>query len=236
MCGIIGFIGHSFNHHISHYLTSALFNISDSRGIDAAGFWAASDNNICHYKEPIRTSQMILNWQWQRLEHLNPYLFLGHARAATQGNPKENKNNQPFVSDNKKICLVHNGRVAEYEDLKQNYQLQSDCDSEVLLRIFESTQQIADLFTMVSQGPSAGAIASADSKSLWLFRNEGRPLCLIDLRESLGQIFFCSTLDIWLQVRQTDLSEKIYFVLENEAWYFKIEENIIVKRFNISYN
>jgi glutamine phosphoribosylpyrophosphate amidotransferase len=213
-----------------------LFNISDSRGTDAAGFWAASDNHVYYHKEPIRTSQMILDWRWQRIESFNPYLFLGHARAATQGNPKENKNNQPFVSENKETCLVHNGRVVEYEDLKPNYQLESDCDSEVLLRIFESTQQITDLLTLVSQGPSAGAIASIGNKSLWLFRNEGRPLWLIDLRETLGQIFFCSTLDIWLQVRQADLSEKIYPVLENEAWYFKLEENIIAKRFNISYD
>lgn len=151
------------------------------------------------------------------VEYFNPYLFLGHARAATQGNPKENKNNQPFVSENKKICLVHNGRVDDYEKLKSRYKLESDCDSEILLRIFESTQSIADLITL--QGPSAGAIASADDKSLWLFRNEDRPLWLIDLREALGQIFFCSTLDIWLQTRQANLSEKIYPILDNEAWY-----------------
>jgi hypothetical protein len=36
-----------------------------------------------------------------------------------------------------------------------------------------------------------------DTKHLWLFRNKHRTLWVIDLREYLGQVFFCSTPDIW---------------------------------------
>lgn len=231
MCGIIGFIGRSFHPNLSYCLASNLFEASECRGTDAAGFWATNGKDIHFHKEPIQTSQMTLTWKG-----LNPFLFLGHARAATQGNPKENKNNQPFVSQNKRTCLVHNGKVFEYDDLKPNYELQSDCDSEILLRIFESRHQITDLLTLTPNGPTAGAIASIDNKSLWLFRNKGRPLWLIDLRELLGQIFFCSTFDIWFKARWNGLSEKIYPILENEAWYFNLEENIVAKRFNIDYN
>lgn len=231
MCGIIGFIGRSLHPNLSYCLASNLFKASECRGTDAAGFWAASEEDIYFHKESIQSSRMILNWKG-----LNPFLFLGHARAATQGDPKENKNNQPFVSQDKKICLVHNGRVFEYDDLKINYQLQSECDSEILLRIFESRHQITDLLTLTPGGPTAGAIASIIDKSLWLFRNEGRPLWLIDLRELLGQIFFCSTFDIWLKSRWNGLLEKVYPILENEVWYFNLEKNIVAKRFNINYN
>lgn len=57
------------------------------------------------------------------------------------------------------------------------------------------------LFSEVTYGAFAVAIGERldDQRSLFLFRNEARPICLIDLRESLGQIFFCSTPEIFRQ-------------------------------------
>jgi hypothetical protein len=36
-----------------------------------------------------------------------------------------------------------------------------------------------------------------DGRALWIFHNEHRPLCLIDLRQTMGQFFFCSTQEIF---------------------------------------
>ncbi len=232
MCGILGYIGNSLQPKTTYSLTSALFHISEVRGTDAAGFWAAGDH-IQFHKEPIRTSEMIPTAQWHSVQHLNPYLFLGHARLATQGTPKVNINNQPFMTQDQNVCLIHNGKITKYHDLKGDYELESDCDSELLLRKYEANHRIEDLML---EGPTAFAIASAQDKSLWLFRNDGRPLWLIDIRKTLGQIFFCSTIDIWFKARRGNLQEKIYPLGAHEAWYLILGENIIVKRFRIEYN
>ena len=231
MCGIVGFIGSSTNPDVSNYIITALFNLSDSRGADASGFWAVGDC-IHFYKNAIPSSSMILNHQWQQSCELNPHILLGHARAATHGDPKDNRNNQPFVSINKEICVIHNGRITDYDKLKDKYVLESECDSEILLRIFEANNQIEDILDL--DGPSA--IAVAMNKNLWLYRNAGRPLWLIDVRQALGQIFFCSTIDMWVQARFNNLSEIIYPLGENELWFLSLGENIVVKRFNIEYN
>ena len=232
MCGIIGFIGNSLKPKTTYYLASALFYASEVRGIDAAGFWAVGDG-IYFHKEAVRTSQMIPGIYWHSVKGFNPHLFIGHARAATQGDPKVNKNNQPFISKDQNICLAHNGRVTEYNELKSEYDLESECDSELLLRIFESGQNVAEL---ILEGPTALAVGIARERCLWLFRNQGRPLWLIDVRAKLGQIFFCSTLDIWFHARQGILDEKIYPVAAHEAWKLKLDENIVAERFKIEYS
>lgn len=63
------------------------------------------------------------------------------------------------------------------------------------------------IFSYINKGVMASAVAERGhengERTLWLFRNrmpidkEDRPLYVIDIRDRLGQIFFCSTDDIW---------------------------------------
>ena len=152
-------------------------------------------------------------------------MLLVHARGASKGlgEPAVNRNNHPFVSNDYSIGLVHNGRVddTEYHYLKSRYGVQSQCDSEILLRILEAGESysysqlkkmfgkpehpkrlagIKDIFTLITEGHMAVAVGergSQDERMLWLFRNRHRPLWLIDMREYLGQIFFVSEPTIW---------------------------------------
>jgi predicted glutamine amidotransferase len=75
------------------------------------------------------------------LEHIELDMLLVHARGASHGvgSPDDNKNNHPFVSNCKTVGLVHNGRIPdnEYRSLIKKYQVESSCDSELFLRIFE---------------------------------------------------------------------------------------------------
>lgn len=208
MCGISGLIGQSKDPELSFLLSSKLFEKIETRGRDAAGFWASNkNNNIIYHKEPIESTKLVKKSFWEKIRKFNPNIMLCHARKASAGVgiPDVNKNNHPFVNHDKKTALMHNGRIheLEYEYLIKYYQVNGNCDSEILLRIFENEenelQAIEKMWTYSPESYMAVAIAKheQDKQKLYLFRNDYRPLCIIDLQESLGQIFFCSTTDMW---------------------------------------
>ena len=224
MCGIAGYIGHSKAPEITFQLITSLFKQIEVRGIDAAGFWGTESNNgrTLYHKEPIRASEFIEKKIWKNVEKLNPNLLIIHARGATPGvgTPFVNKNNHPFTNSEFTVGLAHNGRIlpVEYYNLKKKYKVESECDSEMFLRIFEGGNRssdlnikcnddlteirlkgIRDIWAQATTAHMAITIGERfnDHRRLWLFRNIFRTLWLIDLRESLGQIFFCSTPNIW---------------------------------------
>lgn len=150
-----------------------------------------------------------------------------HARGASQGSgpPAINKNNHPFTSSDKSIGLIHNGKIPseEYNLLSKKYEVSSDCDSEILLRIFEAgdvsninnvltnpptmdakiAQRLVglrDIWSFIEKGHMAVAVGErvdSNVRRLFLFRNQHRSLWIADLRKKLGQVFFCSTPEIW---------------------------------------
>lgn len=152
--------------------------------------------------------------------------------------PSLNKNNHPFMTEDGSIALVHNGNVPEYHQIKDKYKnsLRGSCDSEVLLHMIRSgeiyynddaflqenypnvekdiavrLQGIAEVFTRVNEGALAVAFAQVhknNRRSLWLFRNNDRPLFLINLLDSLGQLFFCSEKDIWKEAMESTVMAK----------------------------
>lgn len=231
MCGICGFIGHSKNPALSFRLITALFEESQIRGIDAAGYWGtvANDDKVVYHKEPIKATEFVKKGVWKNLIDLDLDLLLVHARGASTGVglPSTNKNNHPFTSSCKCIGLVHNGRIpdAEYDNLKKKYEVSSNCDSEILLRIFEGAQHhdeevynsiakeydvdvdrakvlvgLRDIWSLIDRGHMAVAIGQRidnHARQLAMFRNHHRTLWLVDVREELGQVFFCSTGEIW---------------------------------------
>lgn len=212
MCGIAGFIGNSKEPDLSYSLISSLFVQAESRGIDASGFWAVTSNHqIIYHKEPTKSSDFVGQSVWQEVDH-DCSIMLVHARGASVGVGSSlfNANNHPFVSTDQKIALVHNGRIPdeEYHPLYGSYDLESTCDSEVLLKLFESGEGssnilkklsgIQNIWRHVVDGHMAVAIGEfGKTKKLWLFRNEHRTMWSVDLREQLGQIFFFSSDDMW---------------------------------------
>jgi hypothetical protein len=209
MCGIAGIIGRSKNPAVSYDIATKLFVKTESRGEDASGIWAAEPGNgkILYHKEPIKTTEFVQLEIWKRLKKLRPDLLLMHARAASfgVGSPKVNKNNHPFISSDKTTALIHNGRIPdwEYTRLKKQYEVGSDCDSEMFLRVFEHGKEpidgIRDVWSYMYRSQMAVAIGERveTSRRLWLFRNDYRPIWITDMREALGQIFFFSDPDIW---------------------------------------
>lgn len=236
MCGIFGAIGQSKNPQVSFDLLNSLFLKTEPRGTDASGFYATfpgtgEDAGVIFDKEPKKSSEYIKECaHWNKVFKSNPDVnaFIGHCRATSVnvGSEKFNKNNHPHLSDDRTVAMVHNGKVPEYTALRGKYDMNSDCDSEILLRMFESARVISkgrekelkeefptltpflaerllglkEIFSRVNYGAMAVAIAERGDdgqRYLWLFRDDERPLHVVDMRKTLGQIFFCSTADIW---------------------------------------
>jgi len=258
MCGIAGFIGESKNANISFELTTKLFSKSEIRGTDAAGFWGTESGekgDVFYHKEPIKSSSFIKHDLWKQAGRHKIDLMLTHARGASKGVgiPHDNINNHPFVSSDKSLALIHNGRIEDYEynTLKEKYEVLSNCDSEILLRILEAGEDyqeeqllglgnlenlhrmagIKDIYSLINDGHMAVAVGERQgdgSRLLWLFRNRHRPLWVSDMRETLGQIFFVSEPNIWedsvseMKSSRFFRKQKLIEIPEEEVWYIKL--------------
>lgn len=252
MCGLAGFIGRSKNPTVSYQLITRLFEKSDSRGIDAAGFWGTEtgiNGKVLYHKEPGRSSVFIKKEVWRKNSKFDFDLLFTHARGASKGVglPCDNLNNHPFTSFDKSVGLIHNGRIDqnEYQLLKNKYELKSTCDSELILRIIEAAEYyetqkdldqrllgIRDVFNFINEGHMAVALGERfenGDRAIWLFRNKHRPLWIIDVRDLLGQIFFVSDPLIWKSaVKDCALdkfvfhSQKLVELPTEEIWHTKI--------------
>lgn len=216
MCGISGFIGTSSNKSLSFELLSNLFNNLQTRGIDASGYYACSNNNeVYHHKQKGKSSEIINSKEWKDLKDLNLNLFLLHTRrtSSNSGSSDNNINNHPFVNQDKTIALIHNGIINsnDFKKLKSFLNVSSDCDSEILLSFllenkfenedyfYKRLERVNELLFFIKNSEYAFAFSDLlkDKISLWLVKNDKRPLYIIDLKESLNQYFFVSTIEIW---------------------------------------
>lgn len=281
MCGIAGFIGRSKNCLQTYNILTELLSNSEIRGEDATGFWATEngkDGSIIHHKEPIKASEFVKLKAWTNLRNMDLNLMIAHARGASTGvgSPYDNKNNHPFVSSCQTLALVHNGRVAEsdYRSLRKKYEVQTDCDSEILLRIFEGAEHLKDnidellplpkisfpdelneqtkkrliglkdIWSFSNHTQMAVAIGEKlenNHRRLWLFRNEHRSLWLFDMRKELGQVFFCSTPEIWQDAFTSSKMNKIFKKISinelptEEIWSLEInDDNEVVDKKNLN--
>lgn len=165
--------------------------------------------------------------------------MLIHARAATNGSPQISTNNHPFLNKDKTVAVIHNGKFSDisYELLKNKYYPESECDSELFLKIIEKNnflclKSFKEIWTYYNEISMALAIGkkSLNSNSIWISRNDARPLWVFDLTRELGQIFFCSNVDIFTCAIQTLKAEKILNNIKccefpsNEIWRFSINE------------
>ena len=240
MCGIAGYIGQSKKPKLTYELITALFDYLEIRGTDAAGVWGTEAGNkgrVIYHKEPIKSSQFVKNSFWKKLRKVKTDLLLVHARATSKGggHASTNSNNHPFVSTDKRIGMVHNGTLEEASFLKKRYQILSQTDSEVLLRMYEHGMEqpplkikngngvcsdiaermngIKEIWSLISKGAMAvsfGERVDDETRYLFLFRNYKRPLWIADLRDALGQIVFFSSPEIWYRaIASSDNLKKI---------------------------
>lgn len=181
MCGISGiFSFEKFNNKqdIKKIVKSLLIDI-ESRGRDATGLSLinSEDDEISVYKKDICATQFINTKQFHKvfksIENYN--IILLHTRLATHGDENKNVNNHPHLNKTNNNVLIHNGVISNYESLKDrfNLKLDSKCDSEAILSLFNRKKQ--DIKTTLKFLRGNMAIALYNKEKLYLYSN-GNPL------------------------------------------------------------
>jgi len=138
---------------------------------------------MCGITGYIATSKLPLNTMVSTLKHRGPdafgfyetsinkqYIGLGHTRLSILD--LSEKGNQPFVSDDKKIHLVYNGEIYNFQELKETYlkneHFTSNTDTEVILKLY----QLKGLaFLALLNGDFSIAILDENKQKLFLIRD-----------------------------------------------------------------
>jgi glucosamine--fructose-6-phosphate aminotransferase (isomerizing) len=134
MCGIIGYIG---DREAVDVIIEGLGRL-EYRGYDSAGIAVLNDNGIEVRKRPGKLNVLKADL---KKNPLAGHVSLGHTRWATHGIPNE-PNAHPHIDCKKRIVLVHNGIIENYQLLKEKlieegHKFRSYTDSEVIAHLIE---------------------------------------------------------------------------------------------------
>lgn len=132
MCGIVGSVGFISP---KEYVFKGL-KMLDYRGYDSAGV-AYFNDGIQIYKDVGSVEHLLSIVP----EKINTNIMIGHTRWATHGAPTK-LNTHPHLSFNKKICLVHNGVIENYKELRsfligKGYSFYGETDTEIIANLLE---------------------------------------------------------------------------------------------------
>ena len=134
MCGIVGYIGNKEAYPI---IIKGLKRL-EYRGYDSAGIALSSGKDIKILKQKGKVSDL----EGYSIEkNKRGTLGMGHTRWATHGVPNQ-KNAHPHVSGDKKLAIIHNGIIENYDSIKRmlsekGHVFSSETDTEVLIHLIE---------------------------------------------------------------------------------------------------
>ena len=137
MCGIVGYAG---KNRAVPYLLEGLEKL-EYRGYDSAGIAVAEGNVLRVTKTRGRISNLA---SLIAAEHQSPATVgIGHTRWATHGKPND-INAHPHKSQSGRFCVVHNGIIENYLQLKADLQAEgyvfvSETDTEVIAHLLDKT-------------------------------------------------------------------------------------------------
>jgi len=147
MCGIVGYVG---PRDMETVLLVGLERLS-YRGYDSSGIAVISDGEISAWRKAGKLHELS-----DALKNLaiKGSVGIGHTRWATHGEAVE-VNAHPHMSHNRKIALVHNGIIENYNELKtklmkEGHIFRSQTDSEVIVHLVERYYQ-GDLASAVEK-------------------------------------------------------------------------------------
>ena len=176
MCGIFGYVG---NDSRLATLISGLKSL-EYRGYDSAGLAFFDNNEIILRKQKGKVENL------EKIIDMNRTFNLGiaHTRWATHGAPSM-QNAHPHLSEDRSFCIVHNGIIENFEDLKSQYlegvNFKSGTDSEVVAHLLEkffdgdvlsTLQKVSSLV----KGSYALAVMSTHEKGKLFLAKKSSPL------------------------------------------------------------
>jgi glutamine---fructose-6-phosphate transaminase (isomerizing) len=228
MCGIIGYIGSS---RASPIIFQGLKRL-EYRGYDSAGIIT------CGRRFQIQKEVGKLNEISFDLKGLKGNIGCGHTRWATTGKVTK-ENSHPHLSNNKKIAVVHNGIIENYENLKgmlisKGFIFHTQTDTEVIPNLIEYFMRENDFFESTKlaldslEGSYALVILNEDSKKIIAVRKES-PLVI---GVGKGEYFIASDIPAFLDHTKDViyLEERDMAIINHELKIFNLDEKKFVIR------
>ena len=183
MCGIIGLLS---NDNCSKQIINGLEQLLN-RGYDSTGICTLNDDfSIIKYSSTNNISAIDkLKNNISNLQDSN--IGIGHTRWATHGG-KTDINSHPHISYDNKICLVHNGIIENYNDLKNELinngiKFKSQTDTEVIVNLlafeYKKTNNFIEALEITlskMQGTWGLAIINKDMPNKLFCVRHGSPL------------------------------------------------------------
>lgn len=136
MCGITAYFGDKNG---AEVVVDGLKRL-EYRGYDSWGLAAKSDGKLIFHKQVGKIGGFDLK---RDLPKFSGEICIGHTRWATHGGVTQN-NSHPHFSCDKKIAVVHNGIIENYQELrsdleKKGHNFSSQTDTEVIAHLIEQT-------------------------------------------------------------------------------------------------
>jgi len=228
MCGIIGYLG---NQDASPIILGGLRKL-EYRGYDSAGILTMNPQIILQ-KDIGKLNEIDFE-----IDNLPGKIGIGHTRWATHGGVTKT-NAHPHLSNNKKIAVIHNGIIENYQELKEflkskDFVFHTETDTEVIPNLIELFNREYSFFEAVKK-----TIKMLEGSYALVILNEGRHEIIAVRKESplvLGvgdeELFVASDVPAFL-----DYTKKVIYLHENDlailnsdVKIFNLKQNEFVKR------
>jgi glucosamine 6-phosphate synthetase-like amidotransferase/phosphosugar isomerase protein len=200
-----------------------LLMASQVRGDDASGIAFVKDEKIFCYKDGVPASDLVVRPKYAEIiKGHNPKIMIGHTRAKTQGDAKDNNNNHPIVAG--KLAMVHNGVIYNDKQIFTDFKLKRDgeVDSEAIVRLIQHFKKMNALNTRdaiiktakeVHGNMAIGVINALNERELHIM-SSGNPAVLA-YEKSSGIIYFAST--------EAILKEALYTGKQYMGFFFETD-------------
>ena len=223
MCGIIAFIGSKYCQNI---IINGLKQLQN-RGYDSAGICLYQDT--FYIKKFVSSDNSAIN-QLEKLENKQYEIGIGHTRWATHGGITEN-NCHPHISNNKNICIVHNGIIENFQEIKnflieKKFTFYSDTDTEVIANLISYYRENNNMITTLKKithlmNGTWGLVILEKGCDKVYFTRKGSPLLLGINNENNYAIITSETSGF------SNLITQYFSIKENDICYIEKKENII---------
>ncbi len=197
MCGIVAYVGHREAYPL---IIKGLKRL-EYRGYDSAGI-ALLNGGLNVYKKKGKVEELEKALEKEKTLH-SSRIGIGHTRWATHGEPND-INAHPHYSANKRMAIIHNGIIENYNALKQDlmnkgHRFESDTDSEVFVHFIEdiqeneqcSLEEAVRLALHKVVGAYAIVILSKENENQLIVARKGSPL-VIGIGKGQDEYFIAS--------------------------------------------